>query len=226
MGGSKSTSTSYTGSGQAWAQPYANTAAGQVQGVYNQNAPQQQQLANGLYGQTQNLFDKANAGNPTVHAAQGYANDVLGGKYLNGNPHLQAIIDATNQDVTKGVNSQFEQSGRYGSGQYAGALARALSNNESALRGGDYNNQMSRMDAMAGQAPGLAQADYTGIPEALQTASNAVQAPYAGSSAYAQALAQLFNGGTSTQETKSGGLLSGLGTLLGGAGMLGFKPFK
>ena len=97
----------------------------------------------------------ASGHNDNLDAAQGYSKDVLGGKYLQGNPYLQNIIDQTNRSVTNGVNSQFEMSGRYGAGAHSGTLGQALADSEGNLRYNDYNNQMGRMDAMAGLAPSL-----------------------------------------------------------------------
>lgn len=220
-GGSSSTSNSVTGSAQAWAQPYANAQAGSTIGVYNQNQPQLQGLTNNLYGLAGSLGSKISTTNPLISAAQGYTSDVLSGKYLNGNPNLQAIIDAAKRGVTDSVSSQFSGAGRYGSGAYADVLSRNLADAESGLRYTDYNTQQTRMDNAASQAPTLAQADYQGLPELLQTATLAAGLPYIGSSATASALGALFNGGTqSSTQTTSNGLLGGLGSLLGGIGLL------
>lgn len=228
MTGSKSTSTSATGSGQAWAQPYATAAAGNIASVWGANQPGAQAITGGLSGLLGTIQSNFGTSNPNIAAAQGYNRDVLAGKYLSGNPYLAQQIAATNRDVTNSVDSQFEQSGRYGSGAYAGTLGTSLANADNALRYQDYAQQMNNMNTAAGMAPTLAQASFTGIPEYLQTASNALQAPYVGTSAMAQGLGNVFNGGTSTStQTTSplGSIFGGIGSLMSGAGTLGWKPF-
>lgn len=218
-GGSKSTSVS--GSAQKWAQPFAKSAAGDIQGVWKANRGNNQALADQAFAQTSPLWARFNAGNDQVRGAQGYASDVLAGKYLEGNPYLQNIINATNRGVTDQVNSQFSLAGRYGSGAHTGVLARELADSENNLRYQDYGTQQQRMDQIAALAPTLAQADYIGLPEALQTSQSAAELPYAGATNYANALAALFNGGTQTQ--KQGG---GLGSILGSIASIGATAAK
>jgi hypothetical protein len=124
-------------------------------------------------------FEAATANNatlmPRVNAALDYSQGVMGGNYLNGNPHLQSIIDASNRDVTDGVSSRFEGAGRYGSGQYGGVLSRALLDNESKLRYADYSQERAYQNAAPGQLAGLT-ALSAGLPQAAgNTYSEAVR---------------------------------------------------
>lgn len=220
-GGSTSTSNSVTGSAQAWAQPIATAQANATTDVFGQNQPNLQSLANRLYQAVPGLQDRLTNGSAGVKAAQGYNTDVLSGKYLSGNPMLQDIIDKAKRGVVDSVNSQFSSAGRYGSGAYADELSRNLADTESSLRYQDYAGQQSRMDQAASAAPAIAQADFQGLPELLQTITLAGGLPYVGTSATADALGALFNGGTQTSTQKtSGGILSGLGSLLSGFGAL------
>ena len=75
--------------------------------------------------------------------------DVLSGKYLNGNPHLEAMIQATRGGVTDQVNSQFSLSGRYGSNAHGNGLGSALGNMEAGLRYQNYGDEMNRMGQAA-----------------------------------------------------------------------------
>lgn len=220
-GGSKSESKS--GSAQEWAKPYATAAAGQVAGVYNQNQPGVQSLTNQVQGLMPGLVNQFNMGSPNVHNAQGYNNDVLNGKYLNGNPYLQGMLNQTNRDVTNTVDSQFAQAGRYGSGAFTDVLSRNLSEADNNARLADYSQQQTRMDNAAQMAPALAQADYQGLPEILQTGAAGAAIPFAGTSAYANALGALFNGGTQvqTQSNGIGGILGGIGAIGSGIGSMG-----
>lgn len=214
-GGSKSTSVS--GSAQRWAQPFAKQAASDVTSVYNRNKGNTQVLADQAFAQTAPLWARFNQGNDQVKAAQGYASDVLAGNYLQGNPYLDSIINTTNRNTMDSVNSEFAKAGRYGSpGAYTGTLARSLAENEAGLRYSDYGAQQQRMDQIAALAPTLSQADYIGLPEALQASSTAAELPYAGTTNYANALTALFNGGTQTTKQKQG-LASTIGSLASSA---------
>jgi hypothetical protein len=209
MGGSSQRS----GSGMKWAKPIAKAAAGDVTGVFQANQPQTQNLANMAYGQAAPLWSRFNQGNEQVGQAQGYASDVLSGKYMQGNPYLDAVLSKTRGNITDQVNSEFAKAGRYGSPQYTQVLADSLFDAENAARMQDYNTQQGRMDQIAALAPTLAQAEYIGLPEALQTSQTAAELPYVGTTNYANALSALFNGGVQKQ--------SGVGSILGGLGSLG-----
>lgn len=249
-GGTKSSSTqqsqqqSSSGSGQAWANPYAVSALNEITDVYNQNKgnlAQQGQQANNLLGQLTKGYQGAqgqaasatagyNAAQGAGAPASGYYNDVLSGKYLNSNPYLQDVINSTNTDVTNGVNSQFEAGGRYGSGAYAGTLAQQLANADSSLRANDYNTQMTRMDsAAAGQTQdadtrlGIAASREANANQNANAAAGlamgqqqlAAQLPYTGTNELSQALQALFSGGTSS------GTSSGTSTSTQSNGVLG-----
>ncbi len=218
MGGGSS-STSETGSAQKWAQPFAKAAAGTVAGVYGQNAPGLQRMTQQVQGMLPGLGQRFNNGSPTVRAAQGHANSVLSGQYMNGNPYLDRVLETTRRNIGDSVGSQFAQAGRYGSGAFTDVLSRNMLEAENSARMGDYNAQMGRMDQMAGMAPALAQADYLGLPEILQTATVGAEIPYAGTTAYANSLGALFNGGTSTEKRNSNllGDLIGAGAKVGGS---------
>ena len=227
MGG-KSTSESKSGSGQEWARPIAQNAASNAQGVYDANQPQLQGATNNLWGMMTGLQANMGANNGNVKAAQGYNSDILSGKYLNGNPYLTGMIDQTNRSVGDQVNSQFGAAGRYGSGAFTDVLSRNLADAQNNLRYTDYNAQMGRMDQAASQAPGLAQANYIGLPEMLQLSQTAAGLPYVGSQATANSLAALFNGGTGTQtqDNGMGSTLQGLGSLASAAAMFSDRRLK
>lgn len=213
-GGSKSES----GSAQKWAQPFAKSAAGDVASVYNMNQPGLQAMAGQVQGMVPELMQRFNAGNPLLKAAQGYNSDILSGKYMSGNPYLEAALAKARGNVTNTVNSQFGSAGRYGSGAHTGVLTEQLANAENSARMADYNAQMGRMDQAAQGAAGLAQADYIGLPEILQTAGAGATMPYVGTTAYTNALGNLFNGGTQKQSAGIGGLLGGIGSIASGIG--------
>lgn len=206
MGGSSSRS----GSAQRWARPFAQAGAASAQQVFNQNQPATQALASNVQGMVPGLMSMFNQGNSGVKAAQDYAGNVLSGGFMQGNPYLEQIIGNARSGISDEVNSQFSLSGRYGSGAHTGVLADSLADMESNLRYNDYGQQQQRMDSMAALTPTLAQANYVGLPEILQTAGVGAEIPYVGLNSYAGALGNLFNGSVQKQ--------SGLSSVLGGIG--------
>lgn len=226
-GGSKTTSKSYSGSGQEWAKPYAIQGAGEVFNAYNAAKPT-------LDAATQNATALAKSGAHSLGATQGIFNsankmtsDILGGKYLSqGNPYLQQIIDAASRDVRNGVSSQFEQAGRYGSGAYADVLSRNLGDMAAQVRYGNYDDEMSRMMQAASLAYG---AQDTASDNALAATAAQAEIPYRGMDSLASSLGSLFSGGTETQKTKGPGLLQGLlgaGAQIGSAAITKYSDIR
>lgn len=202
----KSSSSSTSGSAQTWATPYATQGAASVQGVFDANQPGLQALTNLT---TQNLvpslMGKFNSGAAVGNQADQFNSDVLSGKYLNGNPYLQQMIDQMRTGVTDQTNSQFSLAGRYGSGAHTGVLADHLMQGENQLRYQNYGDEMDRM----GQASQMANAGNASNSSQLMSALGlGAEMPYTGSSNLADALGALFNGGT--EKSKSTGAKSGL----------------
>jgi hypothetical protein len=147
-------------------------------------------------------FEAATANNstllPRINSALDYSQGVMNGNYLNGNPYLQNVINASNRDVTSGVDSKFEGAGRYGSGDYAGVLARALADNENKLRYADYAQERQYQNQAPGQLAGL-----TGVSASL---------PQAAGNTYAEAIRGLLGqynttNGTVTQSQPIGPMI-------------------
>jgi hypothetical protein len=150
-------SKSKTGSAQKWAQPYAIAGAGEAQSVYRQNQPTQQKITDSIQSLIPGLTDRFKAGDPNVDAAQGYSQDVLGGKYLGANPqvsayggfsanpniapngYLEDIIGQTNSDVTNATKGAFGSRGSFGGTAYIRSLSDSLAKNENNLRYNDFN---------------------------------------------------------------------------------------
>jgi hypothetical protein len=197
---SSGSSKSYSGSAQKWAKPFAKAGASSVMDVFNSNAGNLSALSGAVSGLVPGLVDKFEGGNAGVDAAGGYVTDVLGGKYLNGNPHLQGMIDATMGDVTSRVNANFGSRGSFGGTAHTTALGKALSEAELGLRYGNYSDEMGRMGSAAGMAPGIAQGEYAGLSEILGAAGLGAELPYTGINAMSGALGNLFSGGKSTQK--------------------------
>jgi hypothetical protein len=197
MGKSKSTTKV-----EPWAEakPYILGAANNVQGAYNANKDKIAGIAATVQGLIPSLVDRYNQGNPVVRAATAHAAEVLGGKYLGANPALQGMIDQTNADVRNQVGASLGTRGRTGGDSYFGVMARELAKNENNLRYSDYAAERDRMAQMAGQAPGLAAAEYAAISPVLAAAQAGTELPFAASNNYAQNIAALL-GPYTTQTT-------------------------
>ena len=85
----------------------------------------------------------------------GYYKDVLGGKYLDaGNSYLGAMLQQSDDAVTKAANQRFAAAGM-GAGlstPYMDVLTRNLANGENTLRYQDYDNQLNRMTQVGAQS--------------------------------------------------------------------------
>jgi hypothetical protein len=212
-GGSESHSVSYSGSGQPWAQRYARAGVGAVQDVFNKQQPGLQALTDIAQKQAvPALLDQFKTSNPVASQAAGYNSDVLSGKYLNqGNPYIQNVLRQLNEGVANDVNSQFEMSGRYGSGAHADILSKNLANADQSVLYNDYMQQQARMDQAAQQA----QAGNLGNAGLLQSMLGVgAELPYTGSNNLANSLGALFSGGSEKTDSKQSGP-GLLGSLLG-----------
>lgn len=219
MGGKpKSKSSSQSGSGQKWAQPYAKEAAGSVQGVFNQNQPGLQDLTNQARGFAGDVRSSWNANQPNMGASRGFVGDVLSGKYLNGNPHLEQMIGSMRGGITDQVNAQFSQAGRYGSGAHGAGLGRELGNMETGLRYQNYNDEMGRMSGAVNAAQGMNENDARTYLASLGVGA---EIPYIGMNSLGSSLGALFGGGTEKSSSKGASPIWGaLGAGLGAAGSI------
>lgn len=215
MGGGKKQETrsyqrshSESGSGQKWARPYAKSGINAINSVYNANLLPGQQLAEdarSTAGQMGNVYAQ------TIEQAQGanqFNNDILGGKYLQGNPHLEAMIAQTRDGITDDVNGQFSLAGRYGSAAHGAGLGKALGQAELGLRYNNYGQEMGRMREAAQSVYGN-QAQQAAMLQRQQAL--AAELPYVGSNALARNTAALMGGGTNQSEGNSYGYTKGPG---------------
>lgn len=186
-----------------------NTASGIVSG----NQGNLEALAGGVRDQLPALQAMAFGPNASLDAANGYAQDVLGGRYLNeGNPYLEGILGQTRQNVGNQVNSTFSMAGRTGGLNHAGRLTEGLATAENALRYQDYGAERDRMAQQAALVPGLSAAQYAGVAPWLAATQTAGNLPYAGVGALSPIIGLGAGHGTSTS-TQPGGW----GTALMGA---------
>jgi len=143
------------------------------------------------------------------------------GQYLNSNPYLDKMVQASMDPVTRNYQtstaptlaSQMARAGRYGSGAFTGAqgqneqnLGKTLADMSANLYGTNYANERARQDAAANQYAGLqsqAGANYGQQYGANQTnAANAAMAGYGRSAANIGA--DLLSQGTGISGLQSG----------------------
>lgn len=233
MGGgskSKTTSTSTSGSAQQWANPYALDAVKSITDVYNANKDNLAAQSTAASDFAKKLAGGYDAAGSVGSAGQSYFSKVMGGGFLDNNPFLEGMIDATGRSVADRTNSQFTLGGRYGSGAHTDVLSRALADAENALRYQDYGAERDRMTQAATgsvQADAArAQAQVQAAQQALAAQQLAAQMPYYGSDSLASSLNALFSGGTqnSTTVQKSGGGILGPLASVGSAAIMASDP--
>ncbi|WP_370309308.1 hypothetical protein [Sphingobium abikonense] len=181
--------------------PYLKDASGAVQGAYQNSLGNTADITSAL----KSAFDNYSVGSPTLTAANGYAQDVLGGKYLDaGNPYLQGMIDTTNSSVSDQVNSLFSRAGQTGSSRQIGELGKQLSTAENNLRYADYSSERDRMSQAAALSATLSAAESDRYQTLAGLGSTANGLPLANALGYAGALGGLWGNSTTTKQ--SGGL--------------------
>lgn len=191
--------TNALGSAYQQAQPFVNAGTEALQA----GLPQ-------VLGQTLN--------NPTLGAANSYTQDVLGGKYLTGNPYLEQQIATTNSSVANGVNGAIGTRGLTGGSAQSQILARELAKNESGLRYADYNTERSRMDGAVGNAAGLSSAGNQGIGALLAYLQGGAALPGSVAGQYAQGIGGLWGNATTSTQSTNPGVLGTIGAGLNAAG--------
>ena len=232
MGGKpKSTSSSSSGSAQAWARPYAQQGANNILGTFNANqgnldalsGQANAQLAN-IGGQARGIDQQLGRFSRTAGEGDSFMRGVIGGDFMQGNPYIRNIMGQMGEQITGDVGSAFSSAGRYGSGAYTGVLADSLGDAYSQLLYGNYDDEMNRrMQATGMSQQALAsqqQAQAANNQQQLAQTALAAELPYIGSNNMAQGLGALFSGGTQqSSQTGASPIWGAVGAGLGAAGM-------
>ncbi len=107
-------------------------------------------------------------GNPLLGQSQGYASDVLSGRYLDQeNPYLQKSVARMTDMLGRQIGGQFAGSGMEGSPAHLQYLTEAFSSAAAPLMMQNYQQERANQSQMAGLAPDLANADFFGLNQAL-----------------------------------------------------------
>ena len=202
--GKKSSKTTTKSEPWAPAQGAITNAIGQVQNVVGQNQGNLQNIASGIQSYLPGLGQQAFGQNPMLGAANNYATDVLGGKYLNSNPYMDQMVGQTANDVQDRVNSLFGHSGASLGTQHAGVMTQQLANAENQLRYGNYSAERQNQQQAASMAPALYGSQFAGVTPYLAAAQTGATLPYAGISALNPIIGLASQGGTQ-QGTQPGG---------------------
>lgn len=198
----KKSSKSTTGPSK-FSKPYITQAANVLQNAYNQNAGAVQGIASTIQAGIPGIAQKAFGTDPVLAAAKGYNGDVLAGKYLDGNPQLDAMVARARDDATDAVGARFGALGGYGGSKYAEALGKGLADSELGLRYQNYKDERDAMASAAGLSPQLVGAEYAGIMPLLALAGAGADLPFAAGNNYAGQIGGLLGNYTTTKAQKS-----------------------
>jgi hypothetical protein len=167
-----------------------------VEPLYKQSASIAQQIASQPYQRYggQRVADinpgmrtaitgiQGNVNNPMLNASKGYTSDVLSGKYMQGNPYLQDVINKSTKDITSSfqksalpqMQSNLARQGAFGGSGWSQAnrdinegFAESLADTISNLRYQDYGQERGYMDQSSGRAADLSQIDLGNLQAAL-----------------------------------------------------------
>jgi hypothetical protein len=108
------------------------------------------------------VANRAISGSPLTQAAQAQNIATQRGDYLNpeSNPFLSKSFDLAAGKVRGALDSQFNQSGSYGSSLHQGAMTEQMGDLATKMYGGQYDAERNRQIQATLFAPNLAQQDY------------------------------------------------------------------
>ena len=176
---------------------------------------QQQPTLNKYAGMQMDTYGRLAPGaEQGIMGAQGLVNDTLAGRYLQGNPYLDGMINQTKENVANDVLSRYSSAGRYGSAYGMGELTRQLANAENNMRFQNYAMERGYQNDAIGQAQQL-----MGGSQGLL--NNAAELPWIGVGALNGNVRNASGGYGTTTTTQKQGIGSMLGGIAG-AGLAGW----
>lgn len=181
--------------------PTIQSASAGLTADYNANKQGTADIANSITSRLPDLANKAFGPSSLLTSAQGYAQDTIGGKYLNNNPFVNEMAGNARAAAADDVQSYFGKLGRTGSGANMESFARGVNEADLNFRGGIYNQERGMQQQAAGMAPALNAADYDGIGTYLQAAGVGAELPYLASQKYAQGVGGLLGSYTKGTQT-------------------------
>lgn len=201
-------------------------AANTVTGAFNQAQPGLNAGADQFAGIRQGILDRYASPDNPLNAARGHYSDVLSGRYLEGNPELDAVVGRVGDDIRNQIGASVGTRGQTGGSSYLGLVGREVGRAASDLRYQDWANQLARMDNAASSVGSLGQAESAMLDPAIR-AYQAQTAPLLAAQDYGGTIGGLlgnYQNTTTTQKQGLGGMLGGLaGSALAGWASGGWK---
>lgn len=142
-------------------------AAGNINSAYSAQAPKIGAITDQLGSLVPGLLDRYTSGDPNITAARDYDKAVLGREFLGSNPHLDDIVQRSNDGVRNGVAASLGTRGLTGGSAFSDIISRNLAANDTNLRYQDYSAERARMDAAANRAGTYGAAEQTPIASIL-----------------------------------------------------------
>lgn len=205
--------------------PQIDSAAAFNQSAIVDSQPHLSALTGNAMRASQQQFDRAAEGDPTIMAAQNYITDTLGGD-ITQNPYLDDIIAQTNSSVRNQLQAQMGTRGQTGGSDYYDMIGKALAQNETGLRFEDYNNAMQRRAQAASMAPSVTAGSLLPLDAALRSGQQGSMARLNASALNSASTGGLLGQYQTRQgeQSQSGGLLgaiigAGIGGLAGNPGL-------
>lgn len=189
-----------------FARPYITNAADTLRADIAGNRGNVEQLQGGLQTAIGSLTSRI-GGTPLEQQARSYAGDVLGGRFLNNNPFMEGISQQARQGAFNDVASAFGRSGMTGSTDFARELGRGISQADLGVRFADYVRERDRMDAMAGNAGGIANSDLAAIGAMSGLTGQAAELPLMNARTLASGMGGLMGGYNTTVQRPSLGMM-------------------
>lgn len=199
-------------------------AANDVTSAFRAQQPKMTAIADQLGTAVPGLMDTFMRGDANVNLARDYNSDVLSGKYLGNNPHLQSVIDSTGNDVRNQATASFGTRGLVGGSAHSDIVSRNVANNAGQLRLADYNAERSRMDGAVGSAAGLSAASQIPLASLLEILK-AQGLPVQTAAGAGSAVGGLLGSYQDVKETRTPSLMDSIGQALNiGSTVAGFFP--
>lgn len=107
--------------------------------------------------------DRATQGNPVMGASADYAQRSIAGDFLNTGDQNGMVFNNVMSKIMPAVNSQFSNSGRYGSNLQGDTLTRAMTESYAPIAMDNYQRERGMQQSMAQYAPQYAANDYMDI---------------------------------------------------------------
>ena len=179
----------------SWIQPYQqgylNAAGTAAQNPYVQSPTQVAQPNATQQAGYEALANRAQSGSPLMSAATGQLQNTINGGYLNNNPYLQSMIDASQGDVVRSYNNvakpaleaSMVRSGSFGNSglqqsqlDQQNQLQQNLGRISGDMRFNNYTQERNFQNQAIARAPEFANNDYLDIQN-LVRAGDMMQAP-------------------------------------------------